>query len=250
MFPGLGNSIATTLGDFVFPPTCAWCFNTIENRERIALRRLCERCEQLLAPAAEHVCPRCAAVVGPYVANRQGCPSCRNENYAFESAVALGAYTGELQKACLRCKRTGDPYLGVALTGLLWDRARPTLESWNVDVIVPVPHHWLDRALRRFHLADVAADWLGRFLMVPCERHILAKRKWTPKQLTLSQSARRRNLQSAFRVAGGSRLKGMRVMLVDDILTTGTTVHRASRELRGAGASEVVVAVLARGVGN
>lgn len=245
----LGRRIAHAWGNFVFPPTCAWCFNMLDAPEPETSRRLCASCEQLLAPQVEHVCPRCAAVVGPYVASSLGCPNCRNEKYAFQSAVALGVYAQELQRACLRCKRTGDPYLGVALTHLLWERTGETLRSWNVDMILPVPHHWIDRVAHRFHLADVVADWLARFLMVPHERHILAKRRWTAKQLTLSQSARRRNLRSAFRVSTGSRLTGAKVLLIDDILTTGTTVHRAAEVLLKSGAAEVMVAVLARGNG-
>ncbi|MCA8997817.1 MAG: ComF family protein [Planctomycetaceae bacterium] len=251
MITDFWTGLKRSVEDFVFPPSCAWCFNPLpQASQKSSSQRLCQGCQVVLGPAIPHRCPRCSASIGPYVARLDGCPVCREESFSFERIISLGIYQEDLQSACLRCKRTIDPYLGVALTELFWKQEQESLAAVQADVVVPVPHHWTDRMGKPFQLSDLIAEWLGRFLMRPVGRHILAKNKRTPKQLTLPMSARRRNLRSAFRVPRGLRIDGATVLLVDDIVTTGTTVHRAARELVRVGAGRVIVAALARGTGS
>lgn len=138
--------------------------------------------------------------------------------------------------------------LASALAGLLWDSRRETISRWEVDVVVPVPPFWAARLVQRSNAATVAAETLARRLKLPCRTDLLAKRRWTPAQASLSPTDRRRNLRDAF-AARTSGLSGKRVLLVDDVLTTGTTAQRCARTLREAGATAVAVAVLARGLG-
>lgn len=234
--------------DFIYPPACLWCRNPTQD-VRNASSRFCLNCQGLLAPVIKDRCERCSAPVGPHLNTAQGCIHCRTDPFSFSRAISIGPYEKELRKACLLCKQPGHAVLARGLTEVLCQQNAAVLTGWNVDVVVPVPHYWLDRLRQADHAADAVADQLGRFLMVPVERHILSKVRWTRKQLQLSASARRENLRSAFRVAGHVRLNGVRVLLADDILTTGTTAHRAARPLLEAGAQNVSVAVLARGIG-
>jgi ComF family protein len=245
--PGLTiGKLARAAADFVFPPACLWC-----GREAnpVATAGFCPDCETNISPPIAQRCARCSAPVGPFLTTVDGCIHCRTDTFSFRRAISLGPYDDQLRRACLRCKRPGHSALSAGLARLLCEREAQTLRAWNCDAIVPVPHFWVDRLRQTDHAADSVADQLGRFLLVPVERHILAKVKWTPKQLHLSASARRRNLQAAFRLAGAVRLDGLRILLADDILTTGTTAHRVSRVLLDAGAEQVCVAVLARGIG-
>ncbi|WP_197440989.1 ComF family protein [Thalassoglobus neptunius] len=135
------------------------------------------------------------------------------------------------------------------MTNLLWDQEKDRLRSIGVDLIVPVPHHWVDRILSPRPPVELIADRLGGFLMVPVEHHILRKHRRTPRQRTMENvTQRRQNLRAAFTVPKQATLDGAHILLVDDVLTTGTTCHRVSSELKKAGARRVDVVVIARHV--
>lgn len=190
-------------------------------------------------------CQRCSAPVGPHLDTSDGCFHCRTDRFAFHEAVSLGAYAGPLRSACLRSKEpTGAP-LASALSAALWDRHAERIAAWRPELVVPVPRYWLGRILFGANAATVVAETLARRLELPCRLDLLTKVRWTPAQTSLHATERRRNLRDAF-AAHSTRLKGRRVLLVDDVLTTGTTSHRCARALRDAGASEVMVAVLSR----
>lgn len=186
--------------------------------------------------------------MGPHL-QTWGCQHCRNDRFAFERVVALGVYEGTLQSCCRRAKGPTEGPLAAGLSELLWEAQEAVFTTALIDVVIPVPHHWWERTTRR-HLPPVTVGRvLARRLSIPMAPHILAKRRRTSAQSSLPPSRRRRNLHNAFRIAGGARLDGLSVLLTDDILTTGTTADRASRLLTEAGAARILVAVLARGIG-
>jgi predicted amidophosphoribosyltransferase len=186
--------------------------------------------------------------VGPYLDTSQGCVHCRSDRFAFERVVSLGVYDGALRSACLLAKGPGGAPLATGLAELLWSRIKDDLGTAGIHVVIPVPHHWTSR-LRHGHFPPVTIGRvLARRLNARWHTHILAKVRRTPSQVSLPVTDRRNNLRGAFRVVGGSRLNGLTILLVDDVLTTGTTSHRAATELNKAGASRVLVAVIARAI--
>jgi ComF family protein len=236
--------------DFVYPPVCPFCGREHGDAEPAGPgSALCGPCRARLAPIIEHACRRCAAPVGPHLDTSDGCIHCRDDRFAFETVVRLGVYDGPLRAACLRMKQPDGQVLAAAVAGLLWEREREALQRAEVDLVVPVPHHWTQRLSREHNPAATLARTLGRRLHAAVEPHILGKSRRTPAQASLPPSERRRNLRDAFRVGGASALSGRTVLLVDDVLTTGTTAHEISKVLLRAGAARVVVAVLARGLG-
>ncbi len=118
----------------------------------------------------------------------------------------------------------------------------------EADLIAPVPLHWLRLFNRRFNQAALLAQALGRGAGVPVVADLLLRRRHTPSQGRLSPAQRRRNVAGAFAVkpARKALLEGRRVLLVDDVLTTGATVSACARTLRRGGAGAVDVLVLAR----
>ena len=120
---------------------------------------------------------------------------------------------------------------------------RDTLVSWGISRVVPVPMHWVRRSLRGTSAADELSSRIAGLLGLPWSR-ALARRRATPMQNELPVADRPRNVEGAFR--GRRRLDGERILLVDDVLTTGATVSACCRALRAAGASTVDVAVVAR----
>ncbi len=248
----LDRLLAGTIA-LVFPPRCVACGREeFADRARTAIRpRLCALCRDAVAPADGNRCRRCAAPVGPYVETTSGCMHCARDRFQFQSVVRLGVYKSLLRQLCRRAKQAGGLEHAAALSELLWEREAEALRGARPDVVVPVPHHWVENWQPTPHASETIATVLARHLRAELGTHILAKVRRTPKQSGLPPSRRRLNLRGAFHVPrrARSRVADRRILLVDDILTTGATANEAARALVNAGAASVVVAVVARGLG-
>jgi ComF family protein len=124
--------------------------------------------------------------------------------------------------------------------------AEARLRKFAADVVIPVPLHWWRRWNRGYNQSEALAIMLALRLKLPCRPGWLRRIRHTPEQTSQTPSERRENVRGAFRAGSWASLRGKRVLLVDDVLTTGSTCSDAARALRKAGASQVAVAVLAR----
>jgi ComF family protein len=227
----------------VMPGICLACHGPLLEAER---NDFCSDCDRLFADEPDLTCPRCSSTVGPNVDLSDGCTRCRGEKFAFDQAVRMGRYEGERRELVLRMKVAGGDVLAGAVGDRWAGRVCPKLAANRIDLVVPIPLHWLRRWQRGFNQAEQLARALARRLDRPY-RNCLRRVRHTPKQSTLSPTARRENVRQAFRTARTANLVGKTVVLVDDVLTTGATVHEAARALRIAGATSVIVAVVAHG---
>jgi len=185
--------------------------------------------------------------VGPYVNLAGGCTLCRNEHFAFDSVLRLGRYEGLLRDVVLRLKHHSGAGLAEALGDLWADHAASQLRAAAIEVIIPVPLHWWRRWRRGYNQSEALAQALARILGVPCRPSWLSRGRATSVQhYQPSASARRENVRDAFHTRYGASIKGRKILLIDDVMNTGSTAHEAARPLRAAGAASIVVAVLAR----
>jgi ComF family protein len=175
-----------------------------------------------------------------------GCSRCRGERFAFEAATRLGTYDGLLQRVVLALKHGSGEGLAERI-GELWGRcARDRVLALAPDVVVPVPLHWRRRWRRGYNQSEALARGLSAVLGLPLVPSWLRRTRHTPPQFTQSPTERRENVRGAFRARVPADERGRCVLLVDDIVTTGSTAHEAARALLDGGAGRVVVAVLAR----
>ncbi len=237
----LGREFIQGLKDLVYPPVCFFCRQPLSEADR----EFCPPCLAALTRDTGRACPRCAETVGPFSRVEEGCPSCHRWPVRFEAAFRLGAYEGELREAILRLKRWEGEDLADAL-GRLWaDRLADRLQP-RPDFVVPVPLHWLRRLERGYNQAETLAWALAHRLRVPCRARWLWRTRHTPHQTGLSVTARRENVKGAFRARPRQELRGRTIVLVDDVMTTGSTCSEAAQALRNAGAGRILVAVLAK----
>ena len=230
------------LDRLVYPPDCLLCTSRCDPDDSISI---CDICRQEILNEPHLTCPRCCGTIGPHTNLENGCPSCRGESYQFESAFRLGPYDGKLRDAILKTKHLAGEILAESL-GMLWaDRDAAKFLELRIDVLVPVPLHWWRRLERGYNQSAALADALASKLQVPSGRNWLRRVKSTPKQFTQSATARRENVKGAFRATRKCNVKNLRVLLVDDVLTTGATASEAAKVLKAAGAAQVSVAVLA-----
>lgn len=207
----------------------------------------CGPCRELLLKGGAEYCRRCAATVGPFTDRTGGCSRCRGQSFQFDAAVRFGPYDGLLRELVLRMKHQSGE--GAAeVVGAVWAaRQEGLLRGLGADCVVPVPLHWRRRLARGYNQSAVLAGALARRLRLPCRPRVLRRVRHTPLQTMQTPAGRKDNVRGAFRVRRGTSLAGQIVLLVDDVLTTGSTCHEAARVLRSAGAARVVVAVLAAG---
>lgn len=170
------------------------------------------------------------------------CGACQRRPPAFARALALFHYAPPVDQLVHGLKYHGRLELARVLGRLLADAL--ALRSRHIDVIVPVPLHRARLRARGFNQALELARPIARRLGVPIDYHCVVRARNTPPQATLAPKARRRNVRGAF-VAKG-RLDGLRIALVDDVLTTGQTADAVATCLRRAGARQVELWVLAR----
>jgi ComF family protein len=238
------RTFALGADQLLFPPACLAC----ESARVVSVRAesFCESCRSALFTDPHETCPRCASTVGPHVDTSDGCPACRGESYAFDAAERLGPYDGRMRTAVLTMKHRRGEALAEAV-GREWAAvrgSRPGEEKPNL--IVPVPLHWRRSFVRGYNQAEAVARGLAAGWGVPCRPWLLRRIRATPIQPTRSATQRRENVKGAFRPGWRARAKGLRVMLVDDVMTTGATAHEAARVLRSIGAAQVHVACVAR----
>jgi ComF family protein len=239
--------LAAGLADLLYPPICAACREDLGPNPDES--RFCDACRSLLlAEPPVFRCPKCAARTAATFLEGD-CPWCREHDLRFDRTFTLGTYHDDLREAVLQTKHGGSETLTAGLTTLLFRRYEAALRELQFDLVAPVPMFWT-RRLRRGHSGpEVGADVLARFLGKSDYPHLLSRRRNTQPQAGLSISARQENVRRAFGVRRRSRVAGKRVLLVDDVLTTGATCSEAARELKRAGAAFVTVFVLARAQG-
>ena len=236
-----------------YPPACPLCQR--EMPDGVLAHRgergvaLCDSCQIAIPQQTTPVCQVCGAPVGPFVNTAQGCGACQAENYRFRGVVSLGPYEASLRDSVLSAKRPDGELACRALADLLWNRQNAALLAMKTTIVVPIPVYWLGRLIRPHLTTEVLAQRLAMRLAQPCRPWLLMKTRRTPRQVDSTPTARRTNQRRSFRTLVPFAIRGHRVLLVDDVLTTGGTADAAARVLLKAGATNVSIAVLARSLG-
>jgi ComF family protein len=165
----------------------------------------------------------------------------------FRAARSAVVAAGAVREVLHRYKYHRALWFEPFLAGLFVGAAGPVLMNEGCDVLVPVPLHSVKRREREFNQAERLARSLGRATGIPVRTDVLRRVHPTPSQTRLSRSERAANVRAAFAAVPGSEMEGGRVVLVDDVLTTGATASACAEVLLELGASEVTVWTVARG---
>ena len=233
------------LADLLFPSRCALC-GTADHAASDGGNAYCPDCIEKLTPEPLNRCRRCAAEIGPFAKSDKGCAHCRNRTLRFKSVVCLGMYDGSLRKALLAAKWSFSAVRMRSLGALLSIRRSAELIDTSFDRIVPIPQHWRQRLVRNFNPAWIIADELASRLNIDCDVHLLRRTLRTRPQKRVSVRQRFENQGGTLAVSHPQTVQGQRILIVDDVLTTGATCSEAAKVLKAAGAKSCTVAVLAR----
>jgi len=236
--------------NFLFPQRCVACDASMPIA---GTRRVCAPCLAAIEPPRPPLCVVCGASLHTGEAER--CSHCRAASPAFDSAQAITRYraggadfagdgSGAVAALLRRHKYGLDQSLGRALAEYL--DAAPPIDAGAHDVVIPVPLHRSRLRWRGFNQAALLGAALARRLDCPLDVATLARLRSMPPQTARDRTQRARNVRNAFAVRRPARVAGRRILLVDDVMTTGATADEYARVLHAAGARRVDVLTLAR----
>lgn len=220
--------------DLLFPPRCAACRELLDAHEApVPAMTLCVPCGGTLEPLTEG-CGRCA------VSGATGtCADCSAHVPSFDRVQALWVYGGAIARVLHRYKYEDEPSLAEPL-----GRRLAALELRAPDVVAPVPLHGSRSRARTFDQAFWLAKVLARERGWRLDPDLLERTRATQRQVGRQRDERWENVARAFAVRADVR--GLSVLLVDDVVTTGATVEECARVLKVAGAARVEVVAVAR----
>lgn len=242
------RGMCAALASIVFPASCRICKCDLDTGSRIPI---CQDCiGAIQQPLREPLCSKCGR---PIVSSavRDGitsplCHLCRTGIYAFDEARSFGAYTPRMARAILLLKYGHVSPLGTFFAHLLARIVQAQLPDLSADAVVPVP---LDRARfkeRGYNQAELIAKPLARLLGIPFRSYLLVRTRPRPDHLRLTRRERWETVRGAYAPCERAPVDKLRVLLVDDVFTTGATLDACSRALKGAGAARVVGLTVAR----
>jgi ComF family protein len=193
-------------------------------------------------------CQQCAAPFAGAITDTFVCGYCKDLRFAFTRAVCGCRAEGIVRESIHRFKYNREMYLGPHLAEWLIEAAQQWIDWQTVDAIVPVPLHPRKKREREFNQSEYLAAALSRHFDRPALVGQLRRVKDTVTQTALDAGQRDRNLRNAFAARRMDAFSGKRLVLVDDVFTTGATLNSCARILCRAGASSVIALAVARGV--
>jgi ComF family protein len=232
------------LVDVFYPPRCVLCAAPLSRAEQC----LCERCRARLPLLRGARCPRCARPIRTYGGTDQLCGACRLHPHGLlDSIAAAGEYDGALRELIHLYKYARYQFLSRELATLMLQQPAVVHLLGHADWLVPIPLHWTRTRWRGFNQARE----LSRHLAAATATGVLPdadfrRRRRTAPQVQLNAAGRAANMHGAFSVRNPTRIVGRRLLLVDDVYTTGATAAECARALRRAGAVGVSLLVVAR----
>jgi ComF family protein len=211
---------------------------------------LCRDCQSELGPEDRVSCNGCGAAAPTGQPPPDSCACCQSAGLKFDGVISLGSYQDGLRNAVLRMKRVSERPLSVAMGRWFCLRHGDRVNQLRPEAILPIPMFWGRKVFRGINNPSVLARTISQQLRLPLADRLVERWRNTLPQADLRPRQRFRNVRGAFRLQAGYDLVGGRLLLVDDILTTGATCSEVASLLKRAGAMVVTAAVMARAEGN
>lgn len=230
--------------DIIYPGKCIVCHRIFDSP---GTKLLCETCRRELNPVTEPRCKRCSKPLESMEAEL--CRDCQGKCFCVEKGFALYPYDANMKKAVRNFKYNGELSCGDFFAGELVDAYGKWIRDILPDALIPVPIHKKRMRFRGFNQAQYMADIIGERLEIPVPEGYLIRTENTKPQKGLDVKSRIENLRNGFKVthAGGPFKK---VLLVDDIYTTGSTLEACGSALKNAGTDRVYFLCLCIGRGS
>lgn len=238
--------LSGALTSVCFPANCRLCADLLTDARRLPL---CDHCLHSFPKIPAGSCDLCGqpGIFDPeFPKDLSFCPDCRQRRFAFQLARSYGFYEGPLARAVLLLKHEQIEPLGAWFADRLAELVHQEAERLAADVLVPVPLHRQRARERGFNQVDLFGQPLAKRLRLPYRPILLMRSRPRPEKHLLRSDERWEAVRGAFAIREGGRVDNLRILLLDDVMTTGATLDACSRALRGAGAKSVLGLTIAR----
>lgn len=236
------------IGDLLgllFPDRCTGCHSRV--KQNSFCRMLCRSCRKSLLEESGGQCRRCAMYLGPGTRDRERCRNCRDRTFCFQRARSLTPYVPPIPEWIGRIKYARHPILALDLGRMLGRYLVEKMRGSEVDALVPVPLRPAREVQRGFNQANLVARGAHEYIETDLYPDALQKRTRTTPQASLGRVGRMQNLSGDdFSVYRPGAVSNRHILLLDDVMTTGSTLDACARALLDGGAEKVSAAVIAR----
>jgi competence protein ComFC len=240
------STVRDALTSVLLPADCRICERLLLHSSRIPI---CEECVASFQRTPEKICTCCGLPLEGMSAaagEKIRCGACREGRFAFDRARSFALYEGELVRAVLLMKFERVEPLGKWFAAQLVEVAAREAQDLEADIVVPVPLHRQRQKERGYNQAEMLSRPLAKSLGLPHRGVLLVRTKPRPNKHILTIRERWEAVRGAFATRPGSQVDNLRVLLVDDVMTTGATLDACAKALREAGAKAVLGLTVAR----
>jgi competence protein ComFC len=225
----------------LYPSVCAGCGRDIDPPEQI-----CRDCDSKLARIVPPFCAKCSEPFPGAITSSFDCANCAHQDLYFDAAVSAFRSRGIIRHIILDFKYGHETHLRHLVGSWLFAAMNDNrIRNRQFDLIIPVPLHPARKRERGFNQAALLAELLSQKVSIEA-RPVLERIRYTTTQTAFDRAERMENLRGAFRLRKNTDVRELHVLLVDDILTTGSTLSECARVLKKAGAASVYAATAAR----
>ena len=239
------TAVIAALAEVLFPTLCLSCGTVMPERDA---HPFCGGCRARLRPIASPLCPCCGIPYPPEDGPDHLCGRCLLNRPPIHAARSYGVYEAVLHDAVHAFKYGGNLTLGERLGRLMAEHDYPSFRIGDYELLVPVPLHRRRLRQRGFNQSVLLAREISRRRGIPLDFLALRRVVDTESQAGLKKDERRSNMKKAFSVAAPERIRGRRILLVDDVHTTGSTLGECAKSLLQGGAESVGALTLARAI--
>jgi ComF family protein len=247
VWPQLQSFVGAALS-LVFPETCQVCGHQRARREEGYVCPQCWSKPGAIQFVRPPFCDKCGLPYDGAFSTAFVCSNCQGLELHFSAARSATIYDGLVKDLIHRFKYQRQLWLEPFLVDLLLRELRPWLRENQWDCLVPVPLHPVREREREFNQSLRLAAAVSNATGLPCHGRALRRTRLTHTQPALTREERAKNMRKAFALQGRFPLKGKRVILIDDVLTTGATTSECARALQAVGVADVCVWTVARGI--
>ena len=242
------ESLAGAVASVLFPSGCRICEALLTRADRLPI---CDGCLESFRELPEEICVRCGqpwAEDGDVDGDESVCRECQERGFAFDAARSFGVYDGALARAIVLMKYERIEPLGAWFAKRLLEAMRQIPPQLAADLVVPVPLHRTRQKERGFNQVDLFGKLVARKLGLPYRPVLLKRERARPDKHLLHFEERWEAVRGAFVIRDDGRVDNLRILLLDDVMTSGATLDACSRALREAGAKSVAGLTIARAV--
>lgn len=232
----------------MYPARCPICGEVLFDNDTDILPAVCKECAEKITPVKEPYCMRCGKQLE--YEEQEYCGDCltKKSRLFFERGVAAFSYSDAMKRSMYAFKYRNRREYASYYADTVVNRYADVIRSWNAQALIPVPLHPSKMRSRGYNQAELFARELGRRLTLPVDAACLLRVRRTRPQKLLSEADRRKNTENAFQISKKG-IKYKKVILVDDIYTTGATINECAGELLSAGAVQVCFVTVCIGKG-